>query len=532
MKDGLLWRGILIALVIGAMCLLAFPLDESVKLGLDLRGGIHLVLEVRAEDALRAEAEKDLDTLLTRLREDEGFTGVSGSLVLDEDGQVDVNAFQVAGVPPSSDAAVGDLLDEFLPVWKQPRREGDLLRFERRIEEIAEIRDQAVRQAEQTIRNRVDAFGVAEPIIQRQGLSSNRIVVQLPGVDDPERVKDLIKNTAFLEFRFVVYPNGGAAGSEAEILANYGGSLPDNLEIFPQDVLDSEDKVIGTSYLALERRQIITGRDLRTARVGLGQFNEPVVRFFLKPEGARLFGDATGANVGRQLAIILDGRVQSAPVVQSRITDEGTIEGQFSQQQVQDLVTVLRSGSLPAGITYLEDRAVGPSLGQDSIDQGLRAGLAGALLVVLTMLVVYRRSGINAVLALGFNILLIFGILAYLKATLTLPGIAGIILTIGMAVDANVLIFERIKEELRSGRTVKSAISSGFSKALSSIMDANVTTLIAAVFLIQFGTGPIRGFAVTLSVGILASLFTAVFSSRWMFDLLLSRSQRVEKLSI
>ena len=535
MKQSLVWRGGLIALVVVGMTWLAYPLQEKVSLGLDLRGGIHLLLEVQADDALRAEAEKDLGTLLRRLEDDEGFAGVSGFLSRSDDGeggeQVNVNAFEVTGVPASGDATVGDVVDDFLPIWSW-RRDGEVLFFDRRIAEIAEIREQAVQQAEQTIRNRVDAYGVAEPIIQRQGLRSNRIVVQLPGVDDPERVKDLIKNTAFLEFRFVEYPSGVAAGSEAEILANYGGSLPDNLEIFPQDTRDEGGNVLGTFYLALERRQIITGRDLQTARVGLGQFNEPVVRFFLKPEGARRFGEATGANVGRQLAILLDGRVQSAPVVQSRITDEGTIEGDFSQQEVEDLVTVLRSGSLPAGITYLEERTVGPSLGQDSIDQGLRAGLVGAFLVVVTMLVVYRRSGINAILALALNIVVVFGILAYFGAALTLPGIAGIVLTIGMAVDANVLIFERIKEELRAGRTVKSAVSSGFGKAFSSILDANVTTLIAAIFLIQFGTGPIRGFAVTLSVGILASLFTAVFSSRWIFDLLLFRRQRVEKISI
>jgi preprotein translocase subunit SecD len=266
--------------------------------------------------------------------------------------------------------------------------------------------------------------------------------------------------------------------------------------------------------------------------VGLGQFNEPVVYFFLKPEGARLFGEATAANVGRYLAIVLDGKVRSAPQINSKITDEGTISGGFTQQEVEDLVTVLRSGSLPAGIKYLEDRAVGPTLGQDSIDQGLRAGLAGGGLIVLTMLVVYRRSGINAIAALALNIVVVFALLAYVGATLTLPGIAGIILTVGMAVDANVLIFERIKEELRAGRTVKTAISSGFSKALSSILDANVTTLIAAMFLFQFGTGPIRGFAVTLSFGILASLFSAVFTSRWIFDVLLSRQSRVETLSI
>jgi len=276
----------------------------------------------------------------------------------------------------------------------------------------------------------------------------------------------------------------------------------------------------------------MTGRELKTARPGLGEFNQPVVNFFLTAEGGSIFSDVTGANVGKGLAIVLDGNVQSAPRIRSQIGDSGIIEGGFTQQEVEDLSTVLRSGALPAGIVYLEERSVGPALGQDSIDQGLKAGIIGLSLVVLTMFVVYRLTGINAILALSLNIVLIFGALAYFGATLTLPGIAGIVLTIGMAVDANVLVFERIREELRHGRTVKSAVSAGFGKALSSVLDANITTLIAAIFLFQFGTGPIRGFAVTLSVGILASLFTAIVVSRWLFELILSRKQRVERLSI
>ncbi len=290
--------------------------------------------------------------------------------------------------------------------------------------------------------------------------------------------------------------------------------------------------MVGEQYYAVQRRPVVTGRDLKTARPGLGEFNQPVVNFFLTHEGGELFSQATGANVGKGLAIVLDGRVVTAPRIKSQIADSGLIEGGFTSQEAEDLSTVLRSGALPAGITYLEERTVGPSLGQDSIDRGLRAGLLGLLLVVLAMLLVYRGSGINAVVALTLNMVFIFGALSYFGATLTLPGIAGIVLTIGMAVDANVLIFERIREELRHGRTVKSAIEAGFGKALSSVLDANVTTLIAALFLFQFGTGPIRGFAVTLSIGILASLFTAIFVSRWLFDLLLSRRRRVERLSI
>jgi len=521
---GLLWRGLLILAVVVGSALISYPPKDKINLGLDLRGGVHLVLAVQAEDALRAETDKDMDTLVGQL-EEEGVAGAQTRRTGD-------SAFTLSGVPAGRRDAIDEVVDGFLPFWSWSAS-GDEFAFERRPDEDADIVEQAVRQAEQTIRNRVDAFGVAEPVIQRQGLGDNRIVVQLPGVDDPERVKELIKNTALLEFRFVAYPEqGGAASSEAEILTHYRGALPPDIEIFPQELRGENDELVGTAFMALESRRIITGRDLRTARSGLGQFNEPVVRFYLSQEAGRVFGEATGANVGRRLAIVLDGKVQSAPTVQSRITDEGVIEGQFTQAEVEDLVTVLRSGALPASIVYLEERAVGPSLGQDSIDQGLRASLIGGVLVVVLILVVYKLAGINAVLALSINVLMVFGALAYFGATLTLPGIAGIVLTIGMAVDANVLIFERIKEELRAGRTVKAAVATGFGKAWTAVFDTHVTTLIAALFLFQFGTGPIRGFAVTLSVGILASLFTAVFSSRTFFDLLLERRRRAERLSI
>jgi preprotein translocase subunit SecD len=508
--------------VVGSI-LLAYPPQDKINLGLDLRGGVHLVLDVQADEALRAETEKDMDTLIRQL-EEAGVTGVTARRTED-------SKFEAVGVPPERRAEVEKVLDTYLPFWSFDSTPQALL-FVRRPEEDNAISEQAVRQAEQTIRNRIDAFGVAEPVIQRQGLGSSRIVVQLPGVDDPERVKELIKNTALLEFRFVAYPPQGAASTEAEILAHFGGRLPPEAEIFPQEIRGEKGEVAGTAFLALESRRIITGRDLRTARSGLGQFNEPVVRFYLSKEAGRVFGEATGANVGRRLAIVLDGKVQSAPTVQSRITDEGVIEGQFTQTEVEDLVTVLRSGALPASIAYLEERTVGPSLGQDSIDKGIRALFLGGALVVLLMIGVYKLAGVNAVVAQGVNSLVTLGALAYFGATLTLPGIAGVVLTIGMAVDANVLIFERIKEEIKAGRTTKAAVAAGFGKAWTAVFDTHVTTLIAALFLFQFGTGPIRGFAVTLSVGIIASLFTAVFMSRWLFDVTLLVRRRAARLSI
>jgi preprotein translocase subunit SecD len=519
----LLWRGLAILAVVVGSILLAYPPQDKINLGLDLRGGVHLVLDVQADEALRAETEKDMDTLVRQL-EEEGVSGVTSRRIAD-------SKFEAVGVPPERRDAVEEVVDNYLPFWSFDSTPQALV-FTRRPEEDADIREQAVRQAQQTINNRIDAFGVTEPVIQRQGLNSSRIVVQLPGVDDPERVKELIKNTALLEFRFVAYPPQGAASSEAEVLAHFGGRLPPEAEIFPQEIRDEQGEVVGAAFLALESRRIITGRDLRTARSGLGQFNEPVVRFYLSKEAGRIFGEATGANVGRRLAIVLDGKVQSAPTVQSRITDEGVIEGQFTQTEVEDLVTVLRSGALPASIVYLEERTVGPSLGQDSIDKGIRASLLGGALVVLLMVGVYKLAGMNAVVAHAVNSLITLGALAYFGATLTLPGIAGVVLTIGMAVDANVLIFERIKEEIKAGRTVKAAISAGFGKAWTAVFDTHVTTLIAALFLFQFGTGPIRGFAVTLSVGILASLFTAVFMSRWLFDVTLLLRRRASRLSI
>ncbi len=524
MSRDLVWRGLLIAAIASGALLLAHPIREKINLGLDLRGGIHLVLRVEVEDALRSETNKYLGRFLQET-EDRGLAGTNGS-------PTGNRSFELTGVAASDDSTIQDIVAEFLPGWDWSRR-GDVLAFEMTGQNVNDISNQAVRQALETIRNRIDAFGVAEPVIQRQGLEGDRIVVQLPGVDDPERVKRLIKNTAFLDFRLVDFPrSGGGAASREEILANYGGVLPDNVEIARMPIRDEAGELVAEQFYALEKRSVITGRDLRTARPGLGEFNQPIVNFFLTPEGAKAFADTTGANVGRNLAIVLDGQVRSAPRINSRIADQGMIEGGFTRQEAEDLSTVLRSGALPAGITYLEERTVGPSLGQDSIDRGLKAGLLGLSLIVVAMLLVYRGAGFNAVLALALNIVLIFGALSYFGATLTLPGIAGIILTIGMAVDANVLIFERIREELRHGRTVRSAIDAGFSKALSSVLDANITTLIAALFLFQFGTGPIRGFAVTLSIGIFASLFSAIFVSRWVFDLVVSRRQRTARLSI
>ena len=542
MNRSLLYRGLAILALVVVAVYSAWPLDEKIRLGLDLRGGMHLVLQVKTEDAVRAELDQDQDRLL-RFAEKEEIAGLSARADAGEagaDGAGPVRSFVVAGATAEQADALADLARENLrtsdgdPAWEMTRR-GDELVFTMEDVHARNLERQAVSKALDTIRNRVDSFGVAEPVIQPIS-GTDRILVQLPGVDDPERVRDLIKETAFLEFRLNDYPREGSSGVPREqILAHYGGRVPDHVEILP--VRPEEDDTgratdAAPLYIAVERRSVITGGDLKGAGPDVGQFNEPVVRFNLTPQGGRDFAAATGANVGRGLAILLDRRVVSSPRINSKIGDTGIIEGGFTPQRVADLALILKSGALPAGITYLEERTVGPSLGRDSIRQGLRAGLLGVALVALTMLVVYRLSGINALVALVLDMVLLFGGLAAFNATLTLPGIAGIVLTIGMAVDANVLVFERIKEELRAGRTVRSAIDAGFGKALSSILDANITTLIAALFLFQFGSGPIKGFAVTLSIGILVSVFTAVIVSRWIFDLQLARRERVERLSI
>ena len=521
MKRNLLWRGLLILAVLVTAVALAYPLDKKINLGLDLQGGMHLVLQVHTEDALRAETDGDMG-LLVQQAQKENVTGLTPRRLSD-------TSFEIAGVTPGSRDKIAELFEKYLQGGWDADITPSRATFTMTSAYANQTRKMAVTQAKQTIWNRIDQFGVVEPLITET--SNNRLVLQLPGVDDPERVRNLIKNTAFLEFRIV---RSGPFPTRDAVAASFGGSeVPQDVEVMQEDVRDEVDlsKVVSTVFWVVEKQRTVTGRDLKSARPSRGQLNDPIVEFSLNPEGAEKFSTLTGNNIGRQLAIVLDGKIVSAPRINARIRDNGIIEGGFTEDGAQDLATVLRSGALPASITYLEERTVGPSLGRDSIEKSLLAALVGTALVVLYMLIIYNLSGLNAILALALNVVLLFGGLAAFDATLTLPGIAGVILTIGMAVDANVLIFERIREELRAGRTVRSAIDLGYEKALSSIVDGNVTTLIAAVFLFQFGTGPIRGFAVTLTIGLLASMFTAVFVSRWMFDLVLSRF-RIQKLSI
>jgi len=516
MKRNLLWRGLLILAILAISVAGAYPLNKKINLGLDLRGGMHLVLQVHTEDALRAETDGDLGLLQQQVQKDGGVT-VTGHRVSD-------TSFEITGLTPETRDKVSNAYGKYLRGAWESDISSDRAVFTMRPQYATQTRQMAVSQAKQTIDNRINTFGVTEPVIQET--SDNRILVQLPGVDDPQRVRNLIKNTAFLEFRIVregPFPDPQAAAAK----------LTPELEVLPQDIRDRAEAstVTGTEYWLVDKQRTVTGRDLKNARPSRGRLSEPIVEFSLNPEGAEKFSNLTGSNIGKPLAIVLDGRIVSAPRINARIRDSGIIEGGFTEESAQDLATVLRSGALPASITYLEERTVGPSLGRDSIQSGLRAGVVGTSLVILAMLVIYSLSGVNAVVALILNVIILFGGMGFLHSTLTLPGIAGVILTIGMAVDANVLVFERIREEMHAGRTVRSAIEQGFDRAFTSIIDTHVTTVVSALFLFQFGTGPIKGFAVTLIIGLIASIFTAVFVSHWLFDFELSR-RKVPKLSI
>ncbi|MBC7363988.1 MAG: protein translocase subunit SecD [Candidatus Aminicenantes bacterium] len=511
MKKNLRWKLILILFVIVLCIFLIYPPKDKIKLGLDLKGGTHLVLQVMTDDAINAETDQQI------ARFEEVFK--KNKITYTEAAKEKPGRFHFKGINADQEGKVRDLIDQYTRDWDYSFS-GDTVTFN--LKPVAEqfLRDQAVIQTLETIRNRVDQFGVAEPIIQRQG--SDRIVVELPGIEDPERVKNLIKVTAVLEFKLV---KAGPAPDEETLLQPYEGKVPEDAE-----VVKGDPKRGHQGYYLVSKVASITGKDLRTVRRGTDEWNNPAVHFTLTPEGARRFEKVTGENVGKQLAIILDGKLQSAPVINSRISDSGIIQGRFTPEEADDLVVILKAGALPAGIKYLEERTVGPTLGADSIRQGLAAGLVAIFTVMAFMLFYYKLSGINAVIALFLNELIIFAALSYFKATLTLPGIAGIILGIGMAVDANILIFERIKEELALGKNVFSAINNGFSRAFSAIFDSNLTTIISAIFLFQFGTGPIKGYAITISCSLVANLFTAVFVSRFIFELIVPNNAK--RLSI
>ena len=507
----------------------SFP-TLNVNLGLDLQGGVHMVLQVRTDDAVKTE----MDAAEGRLRQALQERGIPYERI--ERPRVDT--LSVTGVAGPDQPGAREVLGRELVDWSISSTGGGFQAGMGPAQE-ASIREQAVTDVLAGIRERVDKWGVAEPNIQRQGMAgTDRILVQLPGVENPDRVKNLLTEPAFLEWKLLVYPGGqnqgvyGGAASREQLVAQFGGSLGDGVEVYTQNV-EGTDGTVTQLFWPLQKISVITGNDLEDAQRSSDQFARAAVSFRLEPAAAQRFTQLTRENVGRQLAILLDEEVISAPRIDSEIPGgSGIITGSFTSQDAEDLAFKLRSGALRAGLSILEERNVGPSLGADSIRKGVMSGALGFGLVLVFMMAWYRLSGINAVVVLLLNLVIVLGVMAAFGATLTLPGIAGYILTVGMAVDANVLIFERIREELRLGKTVRSAVDGGFGKAFTTIFDSNITTLIAAIALFSYGTGPIKGFAVALSVGLVANMFTAVFISRLLFSIYLGGRARVERLSI
>ncbi|MCX6570239.1 MAG: protein translocase subunit SecD [Candidatus Aminicenantes bacterium] len=514
MKKNLQWKVILsLAVIVGAI-ILAYPFnDKKIKRGLDLKGGIHLVLQVITDDSINMETDQEVSRLEELLKKN--------TITFQKITKEGLGRIAVQGTLANEESKTRDMFDQYSRDWEYSFT-GDRANLTLKPLVAQLLRDQSVSQAKETIDNRINQFGVAEPLIQRQG--TDKIIVELPGVDNPEQVKELIKVTAVLEWKLV---KAGPAADEATLLQATNGQVPDDAEILRGDPKRGQ----GGFYL-VNKVAVVTGKDLRTIRRTQDEWNNPAVSFTLNSDGGARFELVTGANIGKQIAIILDKKVQSAPGIEDKImrTQGGVIRGRYTAAEADDLVIILKAGALPAGIRYLEERTIGPALGADSVRQGLIAGLVAIMAVMGFMLIFYKLSGLNAVFALLLNVLILFGALAYFKATLTLPGIAGIILAIGMAVDANVLVFERIKEEIALGKGVMSSVSQGFSRAFTAIFDSNLTTIISAVFLFQFGTGPIRGYAVTLTVSLIANLFTAVFVSHLLFDLTIKKTAK--KLSI
>ena len=534
MNNGLLWKFILIGAVVAAALFVSVPPEEKVDLGLDLQGGLHIVLQVDTSSAVKYELDAVQSYVGNRLKKD----SLSYASII----PTDETTIEVRGTDPASNAAVEEALGEVVSQWDISSPKAGTWRLRMPADYAEVVKRNAVLGTLETMRNRIDALGVSEPVITEQGTEGNRILVQLPGVQDPERAKEIISEPAKLEWKEVTFPPGlsgfNPLPTKEGVIALFGGVLPDDTDLFEEEILTETGETI-SAWWPLKRVSVVSGNDLRNAYRTSNEWNDAVVAFELNSDGAGRFEAATRANVGKPMAILIDSKVLSAPRIESVIRDSGVVRGGFTIESAEDLALKLRSGAIPADVRTIEESTVGPSLGQDSIRKGLTAGGVGFIGVMLFMLFYYRLSGVNAVIALVLNVILIFGILAALpllmngaRATLTLPGIAGLILTVGMAVDSNVLIFERIREELSMGKTVRSAVDQGFGKAFTTILDCNITTLFAAFFLFSYGTGPVKGFAVTLTIGLLASMFTAVFVSRQLFELVLRLRANADSLSI
>ena len=539
MTKSLGWK---LAIIVGILVLFVFgifgiPKDWSgpgllasvgdrIHLGLDLKGGTHLILQVQVNDAVNV----DSDNAIARLKEDLRAKKINYAEITKPDPVNHPDLIVIKGVPPEQTSDFKSIISDRLPEYNPSSGAENSWTISMKPQSLADLKNRAVAQAIETIRNRIDQLGVSEPVIQEHGLGEYQILVQLPGVDDPGRVKEIMQSTAMLEIKQSL---GGPYPSEQAALQEHGGVLPpDAVLMSGKSVGSTRDTEGGQSWYLISRASAVTGRDLRTAEPSRDENGQPAVRFTLSGEGGRKFYSFTSAHVGDNLAVVLDNKEREVAVIKEAIRDTGVINGRFTAQETQDLSMTLRSGALPASIKYLEERTVGPSLGADSIRSGVKAAIYGMLAVLIFMLVYYRWAGVNADLALILNLIILLGFMGYFGAVLTLPGIAGVILTVGMGVDSNVLIFERIREELRNGKTPPSAVEQGFSHAWITIVDTHVTTIVSAAILFIFGTGPVRGFATTLVFGLAANLFTAVFVSRAIFDWVLSRKQRGEALSI
>jgi preprotein translocase subunit SecD len=543
MNPNLKWRVVFIVLIIvgciyGLIGVPTFPtslaqikdnFSHQIKLGLDLQGGTHLILQVQTQEAITQETDQTVDRLTTQLR--------AKNIHYDEIRRTDDTHILVRNISPDQSSDFRDLVSQQLQnVWDLSAASGEQNSYTLtlRANAVAQIRESTMTQSIETIERRINALGLTEPTIQqRGGVNDNEILVQLPGEGDPTRAKAVIQAGGQLELKLVEDPT--TYPSQVAALAAHGGVLPPGSEILAgrndsRTVTPDQSEV----WYVLSRSPIVTGRDLRSAVENRSTQNpgQWQINFSLSPDASRRFGPFTEQNINRQMAIVLQHRVYSAPVIHGRIDDNGVIEGNFSQDSAHDLALVLRAGALPASIKYLEERTVGPSLGADSIRHGVQASVLSLIVVMLFMLVYYRLSGANAVVALILNLVILLAALAAFGAVLTLPGIAGVILTIGMGVDSNVLVFERIREELRHGKSSATAVEAGFDKAFLTIIDTHVTTVVSAVFLFLFGTGPIRGFAVTLTIGLIANVFTAIYVSKTIFQYHLSKMDRQADLSI
>jgi preprotein translocase subunit SecD len=545
MNPNLKWKFVFIALVIlgciyGLVGLPSFPtsvaqlkdnFSHQIKLGLDLQGGTHLVLQVQTQEAVAQETDQMVDRVTTWLR--------GKNIHYDEVRRVDDTHVLMRNVDPARFSEFRDYINQqFANFWDMSPAAGDPSGYMLTLRgaAIAQIQETTMTQSLETIDRRINALGLTEPTIQlRGGRNSNEILIQLPGEGDPSRAQRVIKEGGQLELRLLEDPV--VYSSETEALSKHGGVLPPGTELLPgraETRTASGAPPEGEGWYIVSRSAVVTGRDLRSATENRNTSNpgQWVVDFTLSADAARRFGPFTQQHIGQQMPILLDHRVYSAPTINGRIDDSGMIEGNFSQESAHDLALVLKAGALPASIKYLEERTVGPSLGADSIRHGVQASVLSLLVVMIFMLFYYRLSGGNAVLALILNLIILLAALAFFGAVLTLPGIAGVILTIGMGVDSNVLVFERIREELRNGKSPASAVAAGFDKAFLTIIDTHVTTVVSAFFLFLFGTGPIRGFAITLTIGLIANVFTAIYVSKTIFQYHLAKMDRQSELSI